>query len=151
MNVSGIRWRAVVRIEGLVLAGAPNRRELPGQRQARVAKEREAMTAAWGRAGRPKPPQFPALVVFERQTRGHLDDDNLPTAFKSLRDELAELWGLRSDAASTPVLWRYTQVRAPEQQVLCFIGAPILVEVCAHCGRKLAAGLETCPKEIYQR
>jgi len=146
----GTRWRAQFSFP-LATASGGNRRELfPGERAARVTKERSAMLGAWSAAGRPRPPSFPALVLFERRSGGKLDSDSLPTAFKALRDELAELWGLRSDAAKHPILWRYTQVRAPGAGlVMVKLAGPINVRVCGHCGDRLVAGVETCPSELY--
>lgn len=145
-----IRWRATFKVP-LEIASGPNRRELPGQRAARVAKEREEFVGAWGRAGQPKPPAWPALVIFERHSARPIDDDNLPTAFKALRDELAERWGYKSDSRRAPILWRYSQVKSPEPKVAVFVAAPVQAKACAHCGTLYVAGWERCPKEIYIR
>ncbi|MCX6950626.1 MAG: hypothetical protein NTV51_00320 [Verrucomicrobia bacterium] len=51
-----------------------------------------------------------ARVVFVRTSPRQLDDDNLASAFKAVRDEVASLLGV-SDAPGGPVQWRYEQRR----------------------------------------
>lgn len=50
----------------------------------------------------------PRSVLFVRTGPRFLDDDNLASAFKAVRDEVAKLLGV-SDAPGGPVEWRYEQ------------------------------------------
>lgn len=76
----------------------------------RTAQERELLAYFWMAAGRPKPPCWPVIVTFTRIARCRLDrGDNLPSAFKGMRDELARRIGLKNDAGPEAV-WRYAQV-----------------------------------------
>lgn len=73
-------------------------------------KEREALHFAWIAAGRPKPP-LPATITFVRIAPRPLDEgDNLPSAFKAMRDELAKRLGVNDDRKA-PVTWLYAQER----------------------------------------
>lgn len=83
--------------------------------------DREVMRLCWMHAGRPVPPRWPCVIIFRRLSPGVLDSDNLPTCFKAMRDELAELIGLGNDAGPE-VEWRYEQTRVRR-------GQPITCEV----------------------
>ena len=52
----------------------------------------------------------PKVVLMTRVAPRDLDDDNLATAFKSIRDGLAAAWGV-DDSPAGPVVWRYSQER----------------------------------------
>lgn len=72
--------------------------------------EREALYFAWIAAGRPVPP-VPATITFVRIAPRPLDEgDNLPSAFKAMRDELAKRLGVNDDRTA-PVTWLYAQER----------------------------------------
>lgn len=55
-------------------------------------------------------PSTPALVTFTRYSPRMMDDDNLPSCFKVLRDELAKMYRL-DDGPRSPLSWRYEQVQ----------------------------------------
>lgn len=75
-----------------------------------VKKEREALFFAWFGAGKPTPPRWPITVTFTRIAPRKLDvGDNLPSAFKGMRDELAKQLGLKGDGGDE-VEWLYHQV-----------------------------------------
>jgi hypothetical protein len=72
--------------------------------------ERDALHFAWIAAGRPVPP-LPATITFVRIAPRPLDEgDNLPSAFKAMRDELAKRLGVNDDRKA-PVTWLYAQER----------------------------------------
>lgn len=76
-----------------------------------VKKDREALFYCWVGARRPKPPRWPCRVTFTRIAPRPLDkSDNLPNAFKAMRDELARCIGLRNDAGPE-VEWKYRQLK----------------------------------------
>ena len=54
-----------------------------------------------------KPP-LPIVVTFTRISIRNLDDDNLPTAFKYVRDTIALAYGTH-DGPSAPIRWAYRQ------------------------------------------
>lgn len=59
-------------------------------------------------------------VVLVRYGKGMLDDDNLATAFKHVRDGVADALGL--DDGSPRYMWEYMQVRWQEYKVEIEIG-----------------------------
>ena len=58
-------------------------------------------------------PPLPVVVTFTRISIRSLDDDNLPTAFKYVRDTIASAYGTH-DGPSAPIRWVYEQ-RKPHQ------------------------------------
>lgn len=70
---------------------------------------------AWCNAGWPIP-DFPCVITFTRYGPRKLDDDNLPSAFKYIRDELCRCFGLvRGNAAKDDgdeIRWVYEQAKA---------------------------------------
>jgi hypothetical protein len=94
-----------------------NAREHWRGRARRVKKEREA--AAWMLAGK-KPPAVPCTVLMTRvgPTAG-LDDDNLASSCKGLRDQIAQWLGI--DDRSPLVTWRCAQRRAKDWAVVVTI------------------------------
>jgi hypothetical protein len=50
----------------------------------------------------------PRVVTLTRVGKRLLDDDNLASAFKSVRDEVAAFFGV-SDAPGGPICWKYEQ------------------------------------------
>ena len=73
-------------------------------------KDREKQTTAWLLRSRVLP-DLPVVVTFTRISPRDLDDDNLPSAFKYVRDEIARHYGTH-DGTSAPITWRYHQRRA---------------------------------------
>lgn len=55
-----------------------------------------------------KPLSLPVSVTFTRVAKCELDDDNLPNAFKSIRDEVAKWLGC-GDGPKDPIKWHYKQ------------------------------------------
>jgi hypothetical protein len=99
-----------------------NARELWQARSRRVKKEREI--TAWILKPAKKPP-IPCTVKLWRigPTSG-LDDDNLASALKGVRDEVAEWLGV-NDRDRTTVRYAYDQKRGPEWCVQIEFGAPV--------------------------
>jgi hypothetical protein len=58
-------------------------------------------------------PSLPVVVTFTRWSSRDLDDDNLPSAFKYVRDTIAAHYGT-DDSTRAPITWRYQQ-RRPEK------------------------------------
>lgn len=54
------------------------------------------------------PPEAPLACEFTRYGSSLLDDDNLPSAFKYIRDGVAKALGV-TDAPGGPVEWKYAQ------------------------------------------
>ena len=85
-----------------------NAREHHMARSRRVKKERESI--AWWVARR-EPPAAPCTVTLTRLAPSNgLDDDNLASSMKGVRDELAKWIGI--DDRSPLVQWRYAQARS---------------------------------------
>lgn len=86
-----------------------NVREHPMARHRRVKKEREAL--AWLLNGK-KAPALPVVVTMTRLAPSSgLDDDNLASAMKPVRDEIAKWLGV--DDRDPRVRWVPAQRRAP--------------------------------------
>lgn len=82
-------------------------------RYARTSAERKALNQAFKASGSPKPP-LPVVITFTRISKRFLDEgDNLPNAFKAMRDELCKLIGT-NDHPRSEVTFRYKQ-RKPEK------------------------------------
>jgi hypothetical protein len=60
-------------------------------------------------------PDLPVVVSFERISPRDLDDDNLPSAFKYVRDTIAHHYGTH-DGTSAPITWQYSQRRARDDE-----------------------------------
>lgn len=56
---------------------------------------------------------LPLLVTFTRYSPRKLDDDNLPSCFKYIRDEVARWFGC-GDSPDDPISWVYKQEKAKE-------------------------------------
>ena len=55
-------------------------------------------------------------LVLRRESPRPFDDDNLAAAFKSIRDGIAERWGL--DDGSDDIVWLYDWVKSPRHLVV---------------------------------
>ena len=76
-----------------------------GSRQTRRARERRVIAKAL--EGRKLPP-LPVRVTFTRLAFRYLDSDNLAIAFKTIRDGLADVYGV-GDSPRDPIDWAYSQ------------------------------------------
>lgn len=98
----------IVRIP-LILQAETNKREHWAQRAKRSRIERETarrdMRISGGKL------ELPAVVTLTRFGPRKLDDDNLQTAFKHVRDGVADWMGL--DDRNPVVSWLYRQVVGP--------------------------------------
>lgn len=74
------------------------------RRHKRAQAQHEAVALKF--AGMPLP-ALPAVVTFMRISGKTLDDDNLRSALKFVRDEVAAQYGI--DDADPRITWRYTQ------------------------------------------
>jgi hypothetical protein len=91
-----------------------NAREHYMARSKRVKKEREAV--AWALNGVPRP-LLPCSVMLTRMSYSSgLDDDNLRSALKGVRDQVAEWIGV-DDRYSLQVSYRYAQRRSGAPKV----------------------------------
>lgn len=75
----------------------------------RKKEEREAIYFAWVAAGKPRPPCRPIAVRFTRIAPSTLDSDNIATAFKAMRDQIARDLGLKGDGMNDGADWSYGQ------------------------------------------
>lgn len=90
-----------------------NRRGHWSSQHKKIQNERNALRLAWLAGGKPRPP-IPIRVTFTRISPRKLDlGDNLPSAFKGMRDEVCACLGV-SDSASAPVEFLYRQLKPEE-------------------------------------
>jgi hypothetical protein len=90
-----------------------NAREHALARSRRVKRER--LATLWALAvARTSKPQLPCTVVLTRYAKGTLDDDNLASAFKAVRDATAQWLGV-NDRRLDVVAWEYRQHRAARE------------------------------------
>lgn len=73
-------------------------------------KDKEKQVTAWMLASMAPLPPLPCVVTLTRLGPRELDDDNLPGAFKYVRDTIATALGTH-DGPSAPVRWVYAQRR----------------------------------------
>jgi hypothetical protein len=99
-----------------------NAREHWRARTARARRERETTRLALMGA-RVDPGVPPVAVQLCRLSRGLLDDDNLPTSLKSVRDEIAAYFGV-GDSPRDPITWRYAQRRSSVPGVVVMLEWP---------------------------
>ena len=114
----------IVRIDGLRTQGGMNAREHYQVRSKRVKAERAA--AGWLLATQPKP-ALPCSVLLTRVApSAGLDDDNLASALKGVRDEIARWLGV-DDRDRMRVRYRYAQRRGAkgEWAVEVTFGEPV--------------------------
>ena len=88
------------------LPSAANLREHPMVRHRRVKGQRQIVATFLG--GRPKP-ALPVTVTLTRVAPRMLDDDNLQSAFKGVRDEIARYLGFADN--NPGIRWEYAQRR----------------------------------------
>ena len=79
----------------------------------RVAGQRDAVAIFLN--GQAKP-SLPCIVRLTRSGGRHLDDDNLRSALKAVRDEVAK-W-LNINDGGTQVKWEYSERKAKTQSVI---------------------------------
>lgn len=100
----------MLHIPGLQTRGGMNAREHHQARARRVRAERS--TVGWFLRGQPKP-ALPCVVTLTRiAPSSGLDDDNLASACKSIRDAFAEWVGV-DDKRRDVVRYAYEQERGP--------------------------------------
>lgn len=87
--------------------------------------DKEKQVTSWLLASRVLP-DLPVVVTFERIGPRDLDDDNLPSAFKYIRDTIAAHYGTH-DGPSAPISWRYSQ-RRPHDKDFTRYGFTITIE-----------------------
>jgi hypothetical protein len=76
--------------------------------------DKEKQITAWLLRSRVLP-DLPVVVTFARISPRDLDDDNLPSAFKYVRDTIAAHYGTH-DGTNAPITWRYSQRRARKDE-----------------------------------
>lgn len=89
-----------------------NAREPWQVRTGRVKRERKATAWLLKTITRPA---LPCSVILTRLSAGHMDDDNLPGALKSVRDEIAKWLGV-DDRDRLTVRYVYRQRQVPRGQ-----------------------------------
>lgn len=82
-----------------------------GAARLRKRQRHTAFLAALGAVGQPRP-RF--VVTLVRVSAGVLDDDNLRTALKGVRDGVAEALG--ADDGRGLIRWQYAQRKGPAKQ-----------------------------------
>lgn len=95
----------------LRLQSVANLREHWGARAKRAKRERRAVKLAW-LVARPARVPLPALVTLTRIAPGKLDDDNLASGCKAIRDAVADCLGV-DDGDTARIRWAYAQERGP--------------------------------------
>jgi hypothetical protein len=101
-----------------------NAREHFGARATRVRRERAA-TARALREAHCERPMLPCSVLLTRVAPSHgLDDDNLVSALKGVRDEISQWLGI-NDRDSFTVRFRYAQQRGHAHMVFVEFGEPV--------------------------
>ena len=80
-------------------------------RYGRAKKQKAAVAAMWA-VGSPEV-TVPCIVKLTRRSPRKLDDDNLRTAFKAIRDAVADsiVPGLQAGRADGYITWEYDQVK----------------------------------------
>lgn len=92
------------------LPSCANLREHWRKRAARVKKQRAeaGLRVAFTQAGQVRvAPELPCTVTLVRISARALDDDNLASAFKAVRDGVADALGIKDN--DPRVSWRYEQ------------------------------------------
>ncbi len=97
----------VLVLKGLRLVSEANARGVHWARTRRAKRARQLVAAALATV---QPLTTPAEVYLVRVGPRALDGDNLQTAFKSVRDGVAEACGV-DDGPDAPLTWRYEQRR----------------------------------------
>jgi hypothetical protein len=97
---------------------ANNRDNWRKKRTRRIAQQRE-VNIEWKREARGRKVKLPCVVKFTRIAPRKLDDDNLRSAFKGIRDEVARLLGV--DDGGDQVKWEYEQLPRGSHQYDVFI------------------------------
>jgi hypothetical protein len=87
--------------------------------------DKEKQITAWLLRSRVLP-DLPVVVTFARISPRDLDDDNLPSAFKYVRDTIAAHYGTH-DGTNAPITWRYSQRRARKDETARY-GFTITIE-----------------------
>jgi hypothetical protein len=90
----------------LRLPSAANLREHWAKKARRVKAERQAVAMFLGSKPRPS---FPVVVTLTRVAPRALDGDNLQSAFKAPRDQVAAWFGVADNHPG--IRWRYAQER----------------------------------------
>jgi hypothetical protein len=83
------------------------------RRRKRIMAQHNEVSVEWRRASGGKSVRLPCVVKLTRHGAKELDDDNLRSALKATRDEVAKLLGV-DDSPSSPVRFEYAQ-QAPEK------------------------------------
>jgi hypothetical protein len=94
---------------------SPNSRENPFVRSKRVKTERQLTRLRCPNRG--LLPDLPVIVTFTRLSVQQCDDDNLPTAMKAMRDEIAAIYGT-GDSPRHPIRWQYKQAKGEKGKPL---------------------------------
>ena len=82
--------------------------------KAKLAKAHRTRARVALMADAPTPPALPVTVVLTRVAPRKLDDDNLRSAFKAVRDGVADWLG--QDDGNTLIDWQYRQASAGVKQ-----------------------------------
>ena len=90
------------------LPSCANLREHWRVRAKRTSAQRLAVT--WALQGKCAVPALPCTVTLVRVASRALDDDNLGSCFKAIRDAVAEWIGV-SDGPRSGITWRYDQTK----------------------------------------
>ncbi len=116
-----------VEIPGLRVVSVANLREHWARKAKRTKAQRGAAAMVLRCASRP--PALPVVVTLTRVAPRRLDDDNLRSGFKAVRDGVADWLGC--DDCDPGVEWRYEDVRGAVREY----GVRITVEAGGGPGR----------------
>lgn len=118
----------------LRVVSATNSREHHHRKADRVRVERETVAWAWIKARRDgqAPPPLPVVVTLTRVLgkgqRLFDEGDNLPAAFKAIRDQIGKELGT-GDGPKAPVRWVYKQVRGYERGSPVEFNPMVLIDI----------------------
>lgn len=114
----------------LRIESAANKREHWSKRSARTKMHRFAAVAV------PQHP-LPCVVTLIRVAPRKLDDDNLQSGFKALRDGIADRLGVKDN--DPRVAWRYDQVRGRAKEYAARVRIEPMVTVASFINMTLKA------------
>lgn len=116
-------------LKGLTLVSEPNARDHWREKAERVKWQRGIVRNALAALA---PPDLTDgrrwTVTIDRTTRHELDDDNLGTSAKAVRDGVAAWLGV-DDSPSSPVRWIYTQRVSPRTKAPRWVRIHLAPEV----------------------
>lgn len=84
--------------------------------KSREVKRQRDITAVMFRASVRKKPCLPCTITLTRRGPRKMDDDNLVSSFKAVRDQLAKEMGV--DDGSNSIQWKYSAEKSKDYSIL---------------------------------